>query len=80
MSLVHIHLLMNHIPVVGILFAVVAFASALAFRETLSIRFALVFTVALAIVTGAVYLTGEPAEEAVENLVGVSESASVLWS
>jgi uncharacterized membrane protein len=75
MSLVHLHLLLNHIPVVGILFAVVAFASALAFRETVSTRFALVFTLALAIVTGAAYLTGEPAEEAVENIAGVSESA-----
>jgi hypothetical protein len=75
MSLVHFHLLLNHIPVVGILFVVIAFTTALVFRETVSIRFALVFTVALAIVTGAVYLTGEPAEEAVENLVGVSESA-----
>ena len=75
MSLVHLHLLLNHIPVVGILFVVAAFAAALAFRETVSIRFALVFSVALAIVTGAVYLTGEPAEEVVENLAGVSESA-----
>ena len=75
MSLVHIHLLLSHIPVVGILFALIAFTTALVFRETVSIRFALVFIVALALVTGGVYLTGEPAEEAVENLVGVSESA-----
>lgn len=75
MSLVHLHLLLNHIPVVGILFAVIAFTTALIFRETVSIRFALVFIVALALVTGAVYLTGEPAEEVVEELVGVSESA-----
>ena len=75
MSLVHLHLLANHIPVVGILFALIAFTTALLFRETVSIRFAVALTVALAIVTGAVYLTGEPAEEAVENIAGVSESA-----
>lgn len=75
MSLVHIHLLLNHIPVVGIVFALIAFASALTVREIVSTRFALVFTLALAIVTGAVYLTGEPAEEAVENIAGVSETA-----
>ena len=74
MSLVHLHLLLNHIPVVGILFALIAFATAIVLRETVSIRFALAFTVALAIITGAVYLTGEPAEEAVERVAGVSES------
>lgn len=73
MSILHLHLLLNHIPVVGALFALVLFAAALTLRDKVSSKFALGFTAALALVAVAVYFTGEPAEEAVENLVGVTE-------
>lgn len=75
MSLVHFHLLLSHVPVVGIMFALVIFAGALLFRESISIKFALSVSVALAVVAVAVYFTGGAAEEAVENLAGVTESA-----
>lgn len=73
MSLLHIHLLLNHVPVVGALFAFVLFAAALILRDKVSPKFALGFTAVLALVALAVYFTGEPAEEAVENLAGVTE-------
>jgi hypothetical protein len=73
MSIVHLHLLLNHVPVVGTLFALLLFAAAIFLRETVSTRFALGFSVAIALVAIAVYFTGEPAEEAVEKLAGVSE-------
>ena len=73
MSLVHLHLLLNHVPVVGTLFALLLFAAAIFLRETVSTKFALGFSVAIALVAVAVYFTGEPAEEAVEKLAGVSE-------
>ncbi len=41
MSIVHIHLLLSHVPVVGIFFALVLFAAALILRETVSVKFAL---------------------------------------
>jgi drug/metabolite transporter (DMT)-like permease len=75
MSMVHFHLLLSHVPVIGILFALVLFAAAILLRETVSTRFALGFSAALAVVAVAVYFTGGPAEEAVENLAGVTERA-----
>lgn len=73
MSLVHLHLLLNHVPVVGALFAVLLFAAALVRQETISVRFTLGFTVALAVVAVTVYFTGGAAEEVVEKLAGVTE-------
>lgn len=75
MSTVHLHLLLSHVPVVGIMFALVTFAAALLFRESVSIKFGLWLSAALALVAVAVYFTGGAAEEAVENLVGVTETA-----
>ena len=77
MSIVHIHLLLSHVPVVGTLFALILFAAAMLLRETVSTRFALGFSAALAVVAVAVavYFTGGPAEEAVEKLAGVTERA-----
>ena len=75
MSTVHLHLLLNHIPVVGSLLAVVLFAAALFFKETVSTKFALAFTAAIAAVAVIVYFTGGAAEDAVEKLAGVTERA-----
>ena len=75
MSLVHLHLLLNHVPVVGALVALILFAAALWLRDVVSTKFALAFTAGLAVVAIAVYFTGEPAEEAVEHLAGVTKSA-----
>jgi len=57
------------------MFALATFAAAFLFRESVSIRFALWVSAALAVVAVAVYFTGGAAEEAVENLAGVTESA-----
>ena len=73
MSMVHFHLLLSHVQVIGILFALALFAVAILLRETVSTRFALGFSAALAVVAVAVYFTGGPAEEAVEKLAGVTE-------
>jgi hypothetical protein len=75
MTIVHLHLLLNHIPVVGALFVVALLATAVARRESTISRVALWTSAALGLVALAVYFTGEPAEEAVERLPGVSESA-----
>jgi uncharacterized membrane protein len=75
MSIVHLHLLLNHVPVVGTLFALLLFAAAVFLRETVSTKFALGFSTAIAVVAVAVYFTGGPAEEAVEKLAGVTERA-----
>lgn len=73
MSAVHLHLLLNHVPVIGTLVAIALLAFALLRRSAELTRVSLGMFVVLAIVGGVVYLTGEPAEELVENLPGVSK-------
>ena len=75
MTIVHLHLLLNHIPVVGAIFVVALLATALVRRDSIVARVALWTSALLGIVAIAVYFTGEPAEEAVEHLPGISESA-----
>lgn len=74
MTIVHLHLLLNHIPVIGTLFVVGLLAAALMRRDSMIARLALWTSALLGIVAIAVYFTGEPAEETVEHLPGVSES------
>jgi uncharacterized membrane protein len=74
MSTTHIHLLLNHIPVIGILIGLVVFTLGVWRRNDSWTRLALGLFAAVALVALATMLTGEGAEEAVENLPGVSES------
>lgn len=74
MDTVHLHLLLNHVPVLGVVFGVLLYGAARFRRDDAFARFALGFSAALAVVALVVYLTGEPAEEAVENLPGVSDA------
>ena len=73
MSVTHLHLLLNHVPVVGVLGLAVLFALAAWRRRAELAKVALGLTVALAGVAVAVYFTGEPAEELVEHLPGFDE-------
>lgn len=74
MTIVHLHLLINHVPVIGTLFVVALLATALMRRDGTIARVALWTSAVLGIVAIVVYFTGEPAEEVVEHLPGVSES------
>ena len=74
MDFVHLHLMASHIPVIGVLLLVPLIAFALVRRSD---ELGKVSLWGLAFVAGAavaVYLTGEPAEEAVESFAGISES------
>ncbi len=75
MNWTHMHLLLSHLPVVGTLVGLVLLAAALLRRNTAVQAAALGVFVGCAAVAVPVYLTGEPAEEAVEELAGVSEAA-----
>jgi hypothetical protein len=74
MNPAHIHLMLNHVPLFGALAATVLFALALFRRAQGLARGGLVVAVLTAMVAVLVYLTGEPAEQLVENLPGVSEA------
>lgn len=74
MSTVHLHLLLNHIPVIGTVIALCLLGYAALRRDDRLVRVCLGLFAVLALAAVAVFLTGEPAEEAVEGLAGVSES------
>jgi uncharacterized membrane protein len=72
-SIVHLHLLLNHVPIIitGLALLLVAFA---AWRhDDYLARVAFVFFVGGALSALPTYLTGEGAEDAVEDLPGVTK-------
>lgn len=75
MSAAHLHLALNHIPLLGILFGAALLAYGL-WRASSDVQTASLGLLAVAgLATIAVYLTGEPAEDIVEGLAGVSHDA-----
>lgn len=76
MSLVHLHLLLNHFPIVGTILAAVLLGLALVRRADTGVWLAGTVLLAISAVSAAgANLTGEPAEEAIEDMPGVSEAA-----
>lgn len=74
MNFAHLHLIMNHIPFIGIPVALSFLAHGLWTKNAPTQRFSLLVLFGLAAMVLPVYLTGEPAEEVVEHLPGVAES------
>ncbi len=74
MTIVHIHLLLNHVPIVGAALGAVLLAYAVVRRSSEVAKVALALFAALAAVTVAVFFTGEPAEEAIEHMPGFSNA------
>ena len=74
MNPVHLHLALNHVPVLGVVFALclLLFASIRKSRELTRVSFGALLLVA--VFAAPVYITGEPAEDAVKNLPGVTEA------
>lgn len=73
MNFAHIHLVLNHIPIVGIPVAIIFLAYGLLSKNQPTQKFSLWVLFALAAVVLPVYLTGEPAEDVIESLPGVAE-------
>ena len=75
MSAAHLHLMLNHIPLLGLVFGAALLAYGL-WRGAEDVQKASLGLLAVAGLSAiAVYLTGEPAEEIVEGLAGVSHDA-----
>lgn len=74
MNAAHLHLLLNHLPVVGTLGCVLLLALAAVRGSPELARVSLGLFVLVALAGAAAYLTGEPAEETVEHAAGVSEA------
>jgi len=69
-----LHLLVNHLPVVGFMGVIAALAVAMFIRSLDVRRFVLATTVVVGLSALAPFWTGEPAEETIEHLPGVDKA------
>ncbi|MGB7208450.1 MAG: hypothetical protein WBD27_07310 [Pyrinomonadaceae bacterium] len=74
MDALHIHLLLNHFPVIGTLIGLTLLVLGFVSKSDAIKRASLAVFLGIALLTIPVYLTGEPAEESVERSVGVSKA------
>lgn len=74
MNQAHLHLLLNHVPVIGAIFCLLLLLVALLRKSDELKRVSLGGLVLVSLLTIPAYLTGEPAEKVVEHLPGVSEA------
>lgn len=69
LSPLHLHLMLNHMPLLGALAAALLLVWGLVRRSPEVVRVGLIATVLVALLTIPVYLTGEPAEHRLRDLV-----------
>ena len=74
MNPTHVHLLITHLPIVGSVLGALVLAFGLGFKSAHTKIAAYVVLIISSLGAGIAYLTGEPAEESVEHLQGVSEN------
>jgi uncharacterized membrane protein len=74
MDSTHLHLILNHFPIIGTIIATGVMAYGFFTQSDATKKAALFTWVVMALVAIPVFLTGEPAEESVEGLAGVSEA------
>jgi uncharacterized membrane protein len=77
MNLAHVHLLLNHFPVIGTLITIGMFLGALAGRSEELKRASLIIFLVIALLTIPTYMSGNAAQQAIKDLPGVSESLVV---
>lgn len=77
----HFHLMLNHFPIIGMTFASPLLLLAWGTKSEDLIRVGLGLVSLTGLLAVATFLTGEPAEEVVENLPGVAKRLGVLaWT
>ena len=74
MNPVHFHLLFNHVSILSAVFSVLIFAAGLLMSERVLVRTAMIGFIFSALISIPVFLTGESAEDAVEDLPGVTHA------
>jgi uncharacterized membrane protein len=75
MNAAHLHLLLNHLPVVGTLFALLLLLFGIARQNNEIKKAAFWFFVLAALCAIPAYLTGAPAEKLIKEIPGVTENA-----
>lgn len=73
MNAAHFHLIINHLPVIGLFFGLGVLITGRLIGSDATMRAGLFLLVSCACFAIPAYLSGEPAEEIVERLPGVSE-------
>ena len=74
MNSAHFHLIVNHLPIVGLLIGTLVLITGLVIKKTDVNLTALGVLIFSAITSIVAFYTGEGAEEVVENLPGISET------
>jgi len=69
-----LHLMLNHLPVMGTLFSLLLLAWSLIRRSAEIQKLALAIALLAGLSSVPAYLTGEPAEEVIEHMAGVDEA------
>jgi len=78
MNATHFHLLLNHFPIIGTLIGTIIIIYGFITHDLkIKILSAYIITV-MSLIAVPVYLTGEPAEETVEHINGISENSIEL--
>jgi uncharacterized membrane protein len=75
MNPTHIHLLLNHIPIIGTAFGIILLTYGIIIKSKSVINAALLSFIVISLFTIPVFITGEPAEESVENIAGINKSS-----
>lgn len=74
MNYAHMHIILNHIPIIGVSIALGFFIHAFFTKNESALKFSLLALATLALLVLPVFLTGEPAEEVVEHIPDVTEA------
>jgi hypothetical protein len=75
MDSTHVHLLLNHVPVIGILIGTIFLMYGIWQKNNSIQKMSLATIFLMALIAIPVFLTGEPAEESVENIPGVLKAS-----
>lgn len=73
MSIPHVHIMLNHIPVIGVLFCSLLFIISVILKNIQFQRISMVLLLLVALSAIPVFLTGEPTEHVIEDIPTVSE-------
>jgi uncharacterized membrane protein len=71
MEQAHLHLLLNHLPILGTFFGLLCLVAGLILKSSIIKKLALITLFVTALLTFPTSGSGEPAEEAIEHLPGV---------
>jgi uncharacterized membrane protein len=75
MNLAHLHLLLNHFPIIGTLVGCAILVWGIISSDTKIKHVAVWLILVMSLIAIPAYFTGEAAEESVENLAGITESS-----